>query len=291
MRWQVAKLDQNRGHKSIDYRMRGCVGPFQDQDLDPEAELFNDLLKLDQLHQPTKTLVWTTANGISGIEIQYANKVSMSHGICKVGDPYTLHLDGEISETIVDIVVKESIDTTTKKTLKTSPTFATLAGKILDTALVKIKIPETKEGESPPAASVAFEDASLRTTITMFTQPDDPRYSLRGFFGFTMSSTICTLGFIWGKDSFVPVPAAPLLPPLCWNILNLPDGLQEFIQSEGPCYAGKFFMSTSISTSENSRALAYLCPRNKGSSTFWMVTSRPTGELTELVFHAMAMVD
>lgn len=179
----------------------------------------------------------------------------MSHGICKVGDPHTLHLDGEIFEAIVDIMVKESIDTNTKKTLKTSLTFATSAGKILDTALVKTKIPEIKEGESPPAASVAFEDASLRTTITVFTQPDDPRYSLCGFFGFTMSSTICTLGFIWGKDSFVPVPTAPLRPPLCWNILNLPDGLQKFIQSEGPRYAGKFFMSTSISTSENGRAL------------------------------------
>lgn len=69
-----------------------------------------------------------------------------------------------------------------------------------------------------------------------------------------MNSTTCTLGFIWDGDIFVPVPTAPLRPPLCWNILNLPERLQKFVQSDGPRYAGKAFMGASMSTIENSEA-------------------------------------
>ena len=86
---------------------------------------------------------------------------------------------------------------------------------------------------------------------TTWTKPEDPRYSLRGFLSFIHNGNIITVGAIWGKDGFVPVPPARLQPTLCKDFLGLSKDLQKNIEGHLSAFAGKFFMGASLSTTSD----------------------------------------
>ena len=268
-------------HRAHDYRMQGCVGPISDTEVHSRAKLFNDLVKLDQTYRPSEISVWGKDERVSGIKMQYANGEKKLHGNCEGAPSHTLALAHNGSEAIVEIVVKEVVDSAGLSWIS-SLSVATSACNVLETDVTgdepatskdaaastdgtqKMNASSTPTTNDQPASKEKptkkdepiKKDESTKTDApskivkiktTTWTKPDDPRYSLRGFFGFTHNSSICTLGAIWGKDSFVPVPTSRIVPSLCRNFLGLSKNLQSNIRGH-KAFAGKFFMGSSVST-------------------------------------------
>lgn len=235
--------------------MQGCAGPVLHRDVHSQAALFNDLEKIDQTYRPSEVSVWAGDGQIKGISTRYMSGEVKAHGNCDGPPSHKLSLSHAGSEVIVEILIRESIDDLGVPFM-TSLSMATSACNTLDTAPTQVD--ETQENinttpptdstqETAPSAASDKPAQAHRTKITAWTKPDDPRYSFRGFFGFTHKATVCTLGVVWGKDSFVPMPSARIQPSLCKNFLGLSKDLQDNIKGH-MAFAGKFFMGSSIST-------------------------------------------
>lgn len=112
------------------------------------------------------------------------------------------------------------------------------------------KAVDSKDGKADPNSETALADskdtkAEISATESKkiqpsidpktirertWTRPDERSWSLRGFFGYSHKGEFLSLGLIWGKDGFVPVPQKDPRPPLCKRFLGLSPGLQEDIK-------------------------------------------------------------
>lgn len=228
--------------KSRDYQMKGCVGPASVVGKDPgphsQATLFNDLEVLDATFRPTEISIWTDDNGVKGIEMRYSNTISRTYGDTTTGTKKSLTLRSEDSEIFTEVLVREAIDDKGNSRI-VSMAVATSAYNIIDTAPVPLPTLTSDGGAAKPP--------TIRTAV--FTRPEDTRYSLRGFFGFQHNSVISTLGVVWGRDGFVPVPARPVQLSLARRYLDLPHDLQDSIRSRPRGFATDFLLGVSIATS------------------------------------------
>lgn len=140
-------------------------------------------------------------------------------------------------------MIKEGIDEFGNSTIL-SLRFATSLCNVLDSTH-KDNEPEHAKDDKP--ASEAKPKKSLEIRTTTWTGPGDRRYSFRGLFGFERNSEISTIGLVWGKNSFVPVPAARIRPSLCTNFLGLSRDLQKNIEGH-LAFAGKFILGATVTT-------------------------------------------
>lgn len=274
--------------------MQGCVGPILEKDVHSLAEPFNDLEKLDQTYRLSAIAIWAKYDKVDGITMQYANGQKKLHGTCDGSPSHSLSLAFDGSEVIVEVVIKESVDDTGLSSIA-ALSVATCKCNVLDTSIPgdqSVQSSEaagvTKPTEAPaqttsggpttagsstttkndkPGNAVQAEEKNkpatdfkksknLKLKTITWLKPDDPRYSLRGFFGLTRNSLICALGVVWGKDSFVPVPTARIQPSLCKGFLNLSQDLQNNIRGH-LSFAGKFLMGTSVSTNYTGTTAKY----------------------------------
>ena len=263
-------------HKAHNYRLHGCVGPTSDKDVHSRAQLFNDLEKLDQTNRPSQIAVWTKDNKLFGIEISYANGELKRCGACDGSPSQALALAPDGSEVIVEVAVEESFGENDASWIS-SLSVATSACNVLEVIEPELLNPggETKAAdkdaeptdenaktasatasqgdavkpaESQPPATDLVPAKSVQTKKTTWLKPEDPRYSLRGWFGYQHNSQIVTLGCIWGKDNFVPIPNARIQPSLFKTFLGLSTDLQNNIRGHIG-FAGNFLMGNSITTS------------------------------------------
>ena len=103
---------------------------------------------------------------------------------------------------------------------------------------------EAEEKRKAAEAKIKKPEGKLQTTV--WTPPDDPRGSLRGFFGFTYEGRVSTLGAVWGFDNFVPILNKPIQGALCKNIIGLSSELRRNIATHTATLAGKFYMGGSV---------------------------------------------
>jgi len=227
-------------HKSRDYQMKGCVGPVsgKDPNLHSQAVLFNDLEALDATFRPVEISIWMDDSGVKGLEMRYSNGISKRYGDTTTGSRKSLALRPEDSEIFTEVLVREAIDDKGNSRI-VSMAVATSAYNIIDTAPTPLVTPASDVGTVKPL--------NIRTVA--FTRPEDSRYSLRGFFGFQHNSVIGTLGVVWGRDGFVPVPARPVQLSLARKYLDLPRDLQDSIRSRPYGFASEFLLGASIATS------------------------------------------
>ena len=270
-------------YRAHNYRMQGCVGPVSEDKVHSQAQLFNDLDNLDQRYRLSEIAVWIKDGRLMGIVVRYTNGEKRQRGACDGSPAQSLALLSDGSEVIVEVVVKELIDDGEVPGI-VALSLATSIGNVLDTetATAKDEEPAPSSGKTTenPSASKAADSSnqpastagksdnispaekSVQTKVpeaeskpaktsriktTTWLKPEDPRYSLRGFFGFTHQGLICTLGVIWGKDSFVPIPTAGIKPTLCRSFLSLSKDLQNNVRGH-LTFAGKFLMGTPVST-------------------------------------------
>jgi hypothetical protein len=145
----------------------------------------------------------------SGLAVTGSNRTVNGHGTC-AGKPtheWTLYPNG--SEAIVEVVVRMAVDSHDRKVIA-SIAFATSVCRVFDSA-------------ARPAELSDQEDPSLTPTDTItWSHPEHHgQWNLRGFFSYSHLGVIgagyspipCTLGVVWSKDTFVPLPAAALLVP------------------------------------------------------------------------------
>lgn len=248
---KLVKSIESVAYKARDYRMEGCVGPISNDDVQSQAEVFNDLSKMDQTYRPVNLTVWSEEALFKGMKMTYANGNVIEHGICEGAPSRVLALQPNGSEVIVEVVVREATPTKADSEGKTpgkpfihSIAVATSLYQTLDTAK-----PITKADDSTTTVSEAA--ANLKITSTTWLKPEDTRYSLRGFFGLQhpKKNPIYTLGVVWGKDGFVPVPTNRIQPSICKSFLGLSKDLQNNIEQLPRAYAETFLMGNSISVS------------------------------------------
>ena len=107
--------------------------------------------------------------------------------------------------------------------------------------------------KQPPAPTPGLTPLSNVRTHT-WSRPDDGQWSLRGFFGFTQvelgskKERIVSLGVVWGKDGFVPVPKARVVSPLSKQFIHLSPPLQKSIRQicGTTTFEGSFLMGNSV---------------------------------------------
>lgn len=98
-----------------------------------------------------------------------------------------------------------------------------------ETALADLK--DTKAERSATESKDVQPTVDPKTTRERpWTRPDERSWNLRGFFGYSHKGEFLSLGLIWGKDGFVPVPQKNPRPPLCKRSLGLSPGFQEDIK-------------------------------------------------------------
>lgn len=200
------------------------------EDLSSEAIFFNDLEGLDPLHRPTQLAVWAEAGKILGIEVRYSNSVEKGHGRREGIASQRLSLAADGSEIIVELGIRQAVFTTIKgPSYIESIAAATSNYNVLNTAV---------STDLPPSG--------MKFVTTTYVRAEDTRYSLRGFFGLEDKGVIVTLGVIWGKDGFVPVPSAPISTPLCRRFLDLSPSLRDKVKGYPKGYAHNFQLGGSL---------------------------------------------
>ncbi|KAK4205404.1 hypothetical protein QBC40DRAFT_320121 [Triangularia verruculosa] len=188
----------------------GYVPPVEEADALAPAVLANDLETLDATFRPNRISVWSQDQVIHGLRVHYAKNVVKSHGTCSGDASHVWALASDGSEIIVEVGVREGID------------------------------------------------ASGQTVISSISMATS---NLRGFFSFSYNGggdadekkkpvVPCTLGVVWSKDVFVPVPTAALSTPICRNLLGLGASLRENIRryktlASYASYSDKFLMGRS----------------------------------------------
>ncbi|CEO58470.1 hypothetical protein PMG11_03194 [Penicillium brasilianum] len=192
--------------KAEDYRMHGTAGAVEQ--VHENADMFNALERLDPTFRPTAIAVWAPDNVVQGIQMTYSrDKISFGECNEKVAPSHKLDLKHDGSEVVVEIEIKTGVDESGDKYI---------AAISLGTSTCNTL--NTFTGNEADAASLQ--------TIR-YVRHDDQLWSLRGFFGFAHKKRLISLGIVWGKDSFVPVPNSPLSPPLCRNLLGMSQAMQK----------------------------------------------------------------
>lgn len=273
----LRKSIEKLAYKAQDYRTQGCVGLIANSET-VEASFFNDLEKLDQTYRPIEIAFWAIDDRLNGIRLQYASTEMKTHGLCDGTPSHVLSLKHDGSEIIVEIAIRGGIEEDSKKSWIQSIAIATSTCNVLDTSVPKVQTEKASKVPALPSSNAPTINKNLTSTpegqdavktnasaetkpaariskskITTWTRPDDPRYSLRGLFGFETSTSIETLGVVLGKDSFVPVPAASISPPFCQNYLSLTSDLRDNIRGH-LSHAGNLFLGASISTSSRGKS-------------------------------------
>lgn len=205
----LIKSIQQQSHKADDYRMIGCAG--QIEGIHSTAEFFNDLETLDATHRPAKLELWTTDGQLSGIRITYTNSVVKAHGATTVGTATaTINLDHSETEVITEIQVEEGSRNGRPEILSLSAATSLLHSV---TSKDEVKPPGAADsGKTPTSSQQASSTKSDTSPSYLSKEPhhwsksDHRQWSLRGFFGFSLNGRLLSLGTIWGKDLFVPVP-------------------------------------------------------------------------------------
>lgn len=240
IRQSVTKL----AHKTHSYHMTGFVGPAYDTNgnLHSQAEFFNDLAKLDAMYKPTGISIWATKNEVQGFKMQYSQGEMRPYGDCTGFTPYTLTLDPNISEVFTEVLVRHTKDNNTRIV---SIAVATSNYQILDTSLPLAGLTGTATSGTDTSATKPSD-----ILITNLLRPEDTRYSLRGFCGFEYNRKICTMGVVWGRDGFVPVPPRKPQVSLCKSFLDLPPAIQRSVTNHPSrnAFAGEFLMGNSVVT-------------------------------------------
>ncbi|KAK4169843.1 hypothetical protein QBC43DRAFT_283408 [Cladorrhinum sp. PSN259] len=219
--------------KAQDYTMRGCAGLHGEKGVQNSAPvhstavLVNDLETLDATFRITKISVWSTDNQtVRGIRLEYSKGLPKPHGSC-VGDAthiWELAKDG--SEIIVEVIAREGINTA-GETVISSVTFVTSNCNIFDSS-----VPQSSQSSTTTTATTA--GVTLTKTST-FLPPQGGTYSLRGLFTFSAnadpatnpSGIPCSLGVIFSKDTFVPLPSQPISQPIIKSFLSLSPPLRK----------------------------------------------------------------
>ncbi|KAK6525430.1 hypothetical protein TWF694_005568 [Orbilia ellipsospora] len=219
-------------YRAEDYRMQGVVGEFEK--INSNAEVFNDLERLNSTWRPKKFSVWNQGDQILGGRIDYANGEKNEYGECKGSPAKTLELEPDGSEVIVEV------------TIRSGPK----SSNSTDHKIVGLTVMTSKYNVIHAGDKYAGEVKDIKTF--RWSAHDDSQWTLRGFFGFKFDGAIITMGVIWGKDGFVPVPTGNITMPLCKDFLGLSKEMQEKIKSLSNRRANfirKFLMGNPITTS------------------------------------------
>lgn len=256
--------------KSADYRIHGFGGPVKT--MHSRAVLVNDLVKLDPTFRPTQISAWYQDSIVKRVQLRYANGNTISHGAPTEGlgaATHELSLDHEGSEVIHEVAVQTakdqdgnpviaafSVATSLCRTLNTDSEPSSLSKKEDVTVPKEDKKGEEKEGTSsappPPPDRKLKELATYRWSVPDF----DQHWSLRGLFSITFNNTLTSIGVVWGKDQFIPVPACRIAAPLSADFLHLSPDLRKSISTcsiPGPkAFPGKFIMGHSVSIQSSS---------------------------------------
>jgi hypothetical protein len=299
------------GYKARNYRMQGCAGAVKD--VHSQADVFNDLEKLDSTFRPTKVSAWVVDGILKGVDVRYSSGDNFKNGDCIGPATHWLELLGDGSEIIVEVIVTENvykagspviaslqIATSACNTLDTSidmelqgdgkkdvetPSENAVVGTAATTEPPKAgdaAVPSTEATTSaadstasdapkapapttPALAAPAPTPAKVETPIEIKThtwvRPEDGQWSFRGFFGFIHEKRLISLGIVWGKDNFVPIPAARISTPLCKNFLGLCPALKESIKrikllKNARLISDNNFMGTSVVTTKATKTVA-----------------------------------
>lgn len=245
-------------YKARDYRMQGCVGPITNDEVHSLASKFNDLQKLDQTYRLVDLDVFSDQTLLKGIRTRYANGTVITHGIVEGSPSHSLRLDPNGSEVIVEVVVREGVRLTaegkeTGRSFLHSIAVSTSVYQTLDTAKRATGDQEDKEDNT--------KRTDMKITSRVWLRPEDTRYSLRGFFGLEVKGQISTLGVVWGKDGFVPVPSARIQTAICKSFLGLSKDLQYNVQSLDRRLSEVFLMGKNLSVDvpANSTVKSFNC--------------------------------
>ncbi|KAK0629294.1 hypothetical protein B0T17DRAFT_652973 [Bombardia bombarda] len=266
---------QEVGRKSHDYRVQGFGGEVAS--VHSRATLQNDLKRLDPMFRPTQLAVWFVVDVVKGIQVRYANGEVIRHGSCDGSPSHSLQLDSDGSEIIYEVVFQtaldennasvisqfsvatsrcKTLDTTSEPNPVTPPPKSEPKNKSDDDTEAE-EVEEDKEEEpSPPPPEP--RTLTNHKTYTWSRPNHDDQWSLRGFVTVVFNGLPTTLGVVWGKDAFVPVPSARIAPPLCKDFLGLSPALKDNIRGwslpRPNGFPGKFLMGHSISTGVASTA-------------------------------------
>ncbi|KAJ5946379.1 hypothetical protein N7454_003218 [Penicillium verhagenii] len=193
--------------KAEDYRMHGTAGEVEQ--VHENATMFNALERLNSTFRPQSIAVWAPKNTVQGIQITYSKNEIMDFGHCDKTVPptQTLALEENGSEVIVEINIMTSVNDDGDKYIA-AISLATSACNTLTTF-----------------TGTETEKAKLQTV--RYVRNDDQPWSLRGFFGFAHEKRLISLGIVWGRDGFVPIPRLSLEQPLCKNLLGMSGSMQK----------------------------------------------------------------
>ncbi|RGP72364.1 hypothetical protein FLONG3_6760 [Fusarium longipes] len=252
-----------------EYMVEGCAGAYKKDDVRSTALLKNDLEQLNATSRPTRFSVWIAKGIVQGICTTYSNKTELRHGTCDGEPTHVLDLDANGSEIVVEVVVRETVNSAGNHVIA-SIAMSTSKCKTFDTQglpsdkkdsdskskedTTKAIEPTKPSTEKPTQPETLPQVSSVHTWI----RQENAQWSLRGFFTFSRAAepgtppVPCTLGVVWGKDTFVPKPMASIVPPLSKNFLGFSPSLQTNIQEFQKLknyskYADKFLMGRSVS--------------------------------------------
>lgn len=192
---------------------------------------------------PSHTLALATDGSETIVEI-LAKEAQDDNGVLSIMSLSLVTSSCNIMDTSVPPISTEKNDDEDKDTAsageKTSATGKNDQGKTADSKGAQA---DTKSGtaladsKDTKAEKSTTESKNVQPTVDQktvrertWTRPDERSWNLRGFFGYSHKGDFLSLGLIWGKDGFVPVPQKNPTPPLCKRFLGLSPGLQEDIK-------------------------------------------------------------
>ncbi|KAK4220692.1 hypothetical protein QBC38DRAFT_525207 [Podospora fimiseda] len=231
-----------------------------DEDFEESGVFVNDLETLDATFLVTKVLVLGSDILVKGIQLEHSKGVVKPHGTC-VGKPsHVWDLTTESGpDIIVEVVVREAVNSE-RNTVISSIAFVTAKCRVFDSA-TKPNTTTTSQKALPPSSAGPAEskpeeskNPNPRNQLQKSPNPKNPNkpspppplaspptivkittllpptleYSLRGLFTISdhptrdlPSGIPCSLGIIWSKDSFVPIPSLPISLPIIKLFLSL----------------------------------------------------------------------
>ncbi|KAJ5547188.1 hypothetical protein N7494_004773 [Penicillium frequentans] len=216
--------------KAEDYRVHGTAGEVEQ--VHENATMFNALETLNATFCPKSIEIWAQDNAVQGIQMIYGKNNKMKFGAWdeKVASAQKLDLNDNGSEAIVEINIKTGVDKDGNKYIA-AISLATNACRTLNTFTGEKK-----------------DEANFQTV--RYVRYDDQPWTLRGFFGYAHKNRLISLGVVWGKDSFVPVPNSLLEQPMCRNLLGMSEAMQKDVLGHMVRLRNrsKFIMSDFVST-------------------------------------------
>ncbi|KAK6359112.1 hypothetical protein TWF696_000279 [Orbilia brochopaga] len=261
---------KKNAYKADDYRMEGIAG--KTKDIHSRAVMFNTLDQLDATYRPSSIGVWTRLQQLMGIKMYYANGKEFHAGNCDGPPAHSIQLAKDGSEYITQITIETSRDENNKVEIIAIELCTSNCQKLSsnapskDEALGEAKDAKTdtqesskKEASTEGAAQDQSDETSLapkkpkkiETQSFSWYKRDGGNWSLRGFFGYEMDKKFLSLGVVWGKAGFVPVPRGTPKMPLAKDFLcqsSLQEAEIQRITTLYPEYLGKFLMGDVLMT-------------------------------------------